>query len=414
MTIIQPYESSIVDWAVVDFSTVDTDFTSYTDVAGTYSLHPIVQIEIYDSNMALAGIIDDYEYFRYERQWYEPDIWEIDINRYKTNVSQFATGGFIRYVRDGKERIGIIEKIEKTLDQTGKGGERWKISGRGIEAIFAQRICLAVTGLGGGYDTSENAGETCLRWYVNRNAVAALDTSGNSDASRNLSGITLAAVDSGRGSTIQYAARFNPLSDVLKEICKAAELSYRLVWSGSGKNFVFTVYEGTDVSTTVAITPEFENVQSFLYQESAQETKNLLYMGGTGTGAARTVTQGYDTTIPTGWNRRETFIEASDCSNNDQITARVTETLKTLGEEISLDCGYLPSNSFTYGTDFDLGDIIKVVFTGVATMTSRLISVTEAWDMNGEKITLGIGKEYPDLISILKAERRQTAAQIRR
>jgi hypothetical protein len=40
--------------------------------------------------------------------------------------------------------------------------------------------------------------------------------------------------------------------------------------------------------------------------------------------------------------------------------------------------------------------------------------VTEEWDENGEKITLGIGKKYPDLISILKAEKRAYSAQSRR
>lgn len=376
--------------------------------------HDIVQIQVFDPSMNLVGIIDDYEYFRFVRNWYDLDTWEIDINRYKVNVDRFELGGFIRYSREGADRIGIIGKIEKPLDETGRGGEQWKISGRGIEGIFAHRICLNLTSVGTGYDTSGNVGETCLRWYVEHNAVNAKDGAGGADASRNLAGITLEAVDSGRGSEVEYSARFNILSEVLYDICKSSGLSFRLVWSGTGLNFVFTPLEGSDVSASVVLSPEFGNVKSFQYLDSMMDTRNHLYLGGAGTDTGREMSEYYADVELTGWDRREAFIEASDCSGNEQLDAKGAETLETLGEEQALEVEYLSSPSFTYGDDFDLGDVIKVVFPGVVTVESRVVSVTEEWDENGERITLGIGREYPDRVSIAKAERRAYSAQVRR
>lgn len=67
----------------------------------------------------------------------------------------------------------------------------------------------------------------------------------------------------------------------------ASGLSYGLVWSGSGLNFVFTVY--TDRSSSVVLSPEFDNVEAMNYYQSIIDMKNVIYTGGTGTAAARTV-----------------------------------------------------------------------------------------------------------------------------
>ena len=407
ITIVLPFQSSRAGLGVAGYMLAGADFTPYTDFIGTYDPKPIIPIQIFTAAMVYRGVIDDYEYFRYERNWYEPDNWEIDINRYKVNVDQFAIGGFIRYNREGVEHIGIIERIEKPLDEKGKGGEQWKIIGRGAEAVFSLRICMYGTATSTGYHVQNAAGETALRAFVDKECISAADTN------RNITGLTLAAPGT-RGTTVDYSARFNILSDVLTDICKAAGLSCGLVWSGSGLNFVFTVYEGADVSASVVISPEFGNVATFQYLNSVLEMKNLLYVGGTGTDASRAVREVYDTTEPTGWARREQFVEASDCADNAALDAKGAEVLATVGEETALEVSYLQSNTFIYGVDFDLGDIITVVFPDVAIVVSRIVTVTEEWDENGERITLGIGKKYPDLVSIMKQAKQAYSAQSRR
>jgi hypothetical protein len=270
-TVVLPFQSSRAGLGVAGYVLAGVDYTTFTDYISAYAPKPIIPIQIFkmfDGTLVLSGIIDDYEYFRYERNWYEPDTWEIDINRYKTNVDQFTIGGFIRYNREGVEHIGIIERLEKPLNEKGKVGEQWKIIGRGVEAVLSTRICMYGTDTSTGYHVQEAAGETAMRAYIDKECISATDTN------RNITGLTLELIDLERGIDVNYSARFNILSDVLTDICKATGLSYRLVWSG-GLNFVFTVYEGTDVSASVVISPEFGNVAAFQYLDSILERCNI-------------------------------------------------------------------------------------------------------------------------------------------
>ena len=553
-----PYNSGILGEGILGYMTLGEDYTRISALISGIIPHPNVQIEQYTAAFVLCGIVDNYEQFEYTANWYDLDTWTITINRYKCNVTQFVTNGFIRFYADNSEHIGLIEKIEKPLGKEGKGDETWVISGRGIEAIFAQRVCETKTGFvvvptltftfaasttitasancravlstgmdiynstndadtyaqtistissdgltitlsaaytgttGSGKTASAGDGtnycgstavtgltftfaasttvtasasclaqinvgesiynstddfhdsaqevsaisadgltitlsaayagtagsgkacaragvpaETALRYYVNCEAIAATDTS------RNLSNVTL-AIDQHRGALVNRAPRDDVLSDILYGICTASGLSFRLVHT-TGFNFVFTVLEGSDVSSTVVLTPEYGNVASFDYIESLLDMKNLLYMGGTGSNAARIVQPVYTgTTAPSGWTRREKFVDASDCTTTSLLTAKGTETLATVGESVTMDIGYLESPAFTLGIQFKLGDIISAVFPDIVAMVTRITSIKWTWDTSGKSITLEIGKSSPDLISMIKlAQRLGSAAQRR-
>jgi len=55
-----------------------------------------------------------------------------------------------------------------------------------------------------------------------------------------------------------------------------------------------------------------------------------------------------------------------------------------------------------------------VVYEGVATVISRIVSVTEEVSYDGQRITLEIGKTYPDMKSIVKTMRKAYDAEVRR
>jgi hypothetical protein len=403
-----PKNSGVIGKGVIGDMIIGSDYTPIPDLIDTYKDHPYVQIELYTAAFVLCGVVDNYKRFSYTANWQDLDTWEIEINRYKTNVSRFVAGGFIRFTSDSSSYIGIIESIEKPLDDRGKGGETWVISGRGIESIFAQRICMAGTAASTGYTAYSNKAETVMRAIVNNECISA------ADANRNITGLSLAANDLTRGATVDRSLRFEYLNDVLYGICKETGLSFRFV-QVAGLTFILTFYTGTDVSATVKITPDYGNVAAFKYIESLLEMKNLLYVGGTGAAAARVVRECYTGTEPAGWSRREKFIDASDCSSNALVDARGAETLATTGESVTLDVEYLESPTYTLGTHFKLGDIITVLFVDVATVVSRITAITYEWTADsGKKITLGIGKGAPDLVSIMKLDRRLGGAQQRR
>lgn len=389
--------------------------------APTPTPFPKGAIRVFDTSMNLLGMVDDYEYLQWVRNWYVPDTWQLYINRYKENAStllsgrviddsgNWSYGGFIGITIGNTDHIGIIERIELPLDARGKVSEQYQISGRGIEGILSQRIAFDGTNESDGYDSQNVAGETAMRHYVDVNCI----TTG---AARILTGLSLYSVDQERGSVVDYKARFQGLDEVLEDICRETGLSYKLYWSGSGLNFIFVVEEGVDRSDTVTLSTGFGNIEEFRFLNSILEMRNLLYVGDGVDAAARGVQEVYSLyTEPTGWARREQFIDARDLTTADQLVQRGREQLAVLGESVSLEVKYLENNSFVLGKDFDLGDTVTVVYPDIVTLVSRVISITqEISPERGLKRTLGIGKAYPDMRSIMKNLRRSTAAEVRK
>lgn len=390
--------------------------TTPTPVKKTY------QISVYDSVMARTGIVDDFEYFEWIRNWYTPDTWEIRINRNKANSALFLAsrslaadgswnyGGFISIDLPPGQHIGMIEDIQLSLTKEGKKTEQYVITGRGVRGVLATRIARYGTDAGTGYDVQTAAiAETAMRHYVDKNCIDAT-------ANRPITGLTLYPSDLLRGGTIDHEARFEDIDTVLESIGLKSGLSYGVLWTESGLNFVFVVNEGVDRSASVTLSTGFGNVEEYNYLDSILKKKNLVYMGGTGTGASRVVQEAYaGVAEPSGWNRREAFVDASDCATTDELTSRGTEILEELAESTSLEVQYQEGGSFVLGTDFDLGDTISVVYPGIVSIVSRMITMTEIISPEyGLKRTLGVGKTYPDLKSVVKDIKKATSAEVRK
>jgi hypothetical protein len=111
---------------------------------------------------------------------------------------------------------------------------------------------------------------------------------------------------------------------------------------------------------------------------------------------------------PAGRDRFEDYIDATDCTTTDQLTQRGNETLTLKAGTESLEFIFNTENqSEVYGVDFKCGDIVTVIDPDVATLVDRITSVTTTYDQNGKTIKLGMGTSAPDLVSILKMDRKQ-------
>ena len=108
-----------------------------------------------------------------------------------------------------------------------------------------------------------------------------------------------------------------------------------------------------------------------------------------------------------GWDRREVFVDARDLDATDALIARGGEKLAEVGETTTLEVEYIPTPTYRYGIDFDLGDIVSAEYPGIATMEARIVTVTEQYPSG--RIVLGLGKEWPDLISLVRAMRKENA-----
>lgn len=461
-------------------------YTLISDLSPPYELGSRVLVEIYTPAFMMAGAVGDYESLTWNENWYDFHTWELSINSQKINVGAFVTKGLIRFVSDGVEHIGWIEGIKRVLKP--RGEETHTVSGRGIEAIFAQFPCMKDTDAGDGYNalgdtavtgltftfaastsvtasadcsaqvaagyhlynssddaataavkivsvssdgltvTLESAyggtagagktgsligqpAETALRTCVDDECIS------TSDSACVLPDLSLAA-DSGRGAVIARTLRFERLSDYMFGIGKESGLSFKLAHPSIGMVFVFTVLQGTDVSSTVVLSTDRGNVRELEYFENLLEYKNVIYVGGAGDGASRKVRKVWSgTTEPSGWSRRATFYDASDCTTDAALDSKGAEILAELAETITIDVEYLqtPTPSHVLGTHFKLGDTITVDYvTAGIKVVSRLIAIESSWAREGKSIKLTIGKKKPDFMSIYKYDKKANGAQRRR
>ena len=108
--------------------------------------------------------------------------------------------------------------------------------------------------------------------------------------------------------------------------------------------------------------------------------------------------------IPTGINRSEILVDASDAQSAGTITAQGAQTITDLAEVDTLTCILQPgSDTFVYGTDFDLGDMVTVVYPGIVQKSARILTILEEYSLtDGEQDTITLGSTGTDLVSIVK------------
>lgn len=344
------------------------------------------------STLVLQGVIDAYEAIEWTRRWRSPGSWQAVISRYATGADELQEGRFVSLPRQGNHLIGIIESMEIQLTDEGVVSESWTVTGRSLGAILQNRICLHGVSTGTGYDEQLTVtGETAMRHFVDVNAITP------SDISRQIPGLSLAAFDQGRGTTVEVRARFQGLTEVLESCALQSGLGWSVDYDFDTGGFTFDAQEGTDRTVSILLSPRLGNCLIAGYRACLSDAPTTAIVAGQGEEAARTLqTVG----TATGWDRREEYVDARDCATTDELTARGNEVLAETEETTLLEAEYLPTPMYRYRTDFDLGDIISAEYPGVCTMQARIVSVTESYPDG--TIVLGLGKEWPDLISLLR------------
>jgi hypothetical protein len=215
------------------------------------------------------------------------------------------------------------------------------------------------------------------------------------------------------GNTITYASRFEKLSEVLeKHVRFDPSYSYYLDWNGYGdgsanrETFTFKIRTGRNKTNDVKLSPYFGNIVGYSYQYDTTNQRTLIYVGGSGTGSTRDISENWwdqPATAPSGRNRIEEFTDATDCATDAAQRARALELFTDMSANQSCTFQFSPYTSdYVFLNDFKVGDQITVQIDDVVTMVARLISATETYDNKGRKVELTVGKERPDLIKMIR------------
>ena len=383
-----------------------------------------MQLYVLDNNFKVLGIIDNYECLVWQRNYYKPSTFSMQIIP-SFEQFQLLKKGNILLKKDNTKEAMYIDHRE--LEENEEGIEILVVSGYSLSQWLDRRITL--------YKQLEKGNaETVIRNYVNSNCI------NPKDIDRKFPNLSQ-GVNNSLGQEVDYNSHYKPLLEEIESIATTNELGYRIDLDLPSKQYIFEVYQGLDrtvnqdLNSRAIFSTEFENVSNQKYIDSDNNYRNMVLVAGAGEDEDRkTLTLGSDNSS---FDRYELFVDARDISDKESKTRIVTDELtgekieETYEVEIPLetynkllearakdklsectkvetfDCIISNTNNLIYRVDFDLGDKVSIINKKWGLMLNeRIVSITETYDNEGLNIDIEIGNNIPTLIEKIKRKMR--------
>ena len=370
-------------------------------------------------DLILLGEIDNYTSLRFVRRYYTAGEFELHIGLRTTNADALQELNLVM-LGDNPHKTGIILHRELRLD--GDGRETLLVRGPTLDGITGWRI--TVPPVGKGYDVVTATAETVMKHYARANGV------NPADPRRIIPRLTIAP-DQERGQKLYWQSRYKPLDDELAAIGAYTELGWIVALDLGAKQWVFDVLEGRDLTlgqaehSPVVFSVDYDNIRGQQLIHSLIGHKTTGYVAAQGEMEERKVLEVGDS--QEGLGRYEVFIDARDigtpAGDTPPTEAEIEAILlargeQKLGEMATIkvfEAQVMPSGSFVYEKDWDLGDVVTIRNRkwNVA-MDARITELTEVYEPNGFTLSATFGNSLSSLIDRLKRELGQIQQEVRR
>jgi hypothetical protein len=347
-------------------------------------------IRVLTPSFQFLGEIDDYESLQFIRRFHKPGEFELHININKNLTETLQEDNLIVL---SPKKVGVIRHRELSRENT----EQLMIKGYTLQGILNRRITVPPAGQA--YDKIKANAETVLKHYVRQNAVEPVDPN------RIIPNLIIAN-DSQRGSIVDWQSRFKNLVDELESISFSAGLGWDVFLDLERQKWVFEIYEPRNLTASqselppVVFSVDFDNIKNQVFTDSAINYKNYGYIGGQGEGEDRAVVE---VGSATGLSRIETFIDARDIEDGENLTVRGQQKLQEMQKILSFESEILTYGPFVYEQDWDLGDIVTVQDKKLGiTLDTPIPEVKEIYEPGGFRLEVTFGNTVPTLIERIK------------
>lgn len=343
-------------------------------------------MEIYflNSDFEEIFLLDVFHSFIWTDRFWECGDMQIEMSPRSDVLSILSTTSYFKI--DESPHKMILETV--SIEPDVKKGDILTLQGRSLESLLDRRIVWDSMALTGNLQTE------VLRMLTD-NVVAPSDSNRGMPFGLRTStdtNITSLIIDTQYGGELVY--------DAICEICKTANIGFRVYYNTDDDLFWFKLYTGVDRSYNqtdrgpVAFTADLNNLLNANYIETGRFEKNVCRVGGEeGVGNVRTyVTVGSGT----GLSRKETYLEANINRRTDdgELTdAEYEDALEGKGNEelakkiyIQAFDGEVDPTMYNYGDEFEMGDILQIADEYGHQTTSRVIEVIYSQDEDGVKI----------------------------
>lgn len=325
-----------------------------------------MELMVLDTEFNNSDTLDIFESLIWTDRYFECGDFEI-YTPAETEMLNKLPKGYYLYLKES-EHIMIVEDVE--IDTDVEEGAHLKITGRSLESILDRRILWSQTVLSGSLQDG-------IEKLLNENVISP------SDENRKIPNFIFKESTDERITALTIDAQYNlgdNLYDTIVDICKSFNVGFKVILNTSSQ-LEFSLYMGidrsyeqTETSNPYAVfSPGYDNLMSSNYIESTRTLKNITLVGGEGEGSSKKTTTVYSgSSAPTGLDRREVYTDASGISTNvngstisntdymNQLAQKGNETLAENIATISFEGEVDISATYSYDTDYYLGDIVQV------------------------------------------------------
>lgn len=345
-----------------------------------------MELLIMDENFAGVSTLDIFESLIWTDRYYACGDFEIYIPCSEKMLSTLKQDMYL-YLRES-EHVMIIEDIQ--IDTDVEDGAHLTVTGRSLESILDRRVIWNLTTLSGGLQAG-------IKQLLNENAISP------SDPARQIPNLIFEDSTDTKITNLSLNAQYygENLYDVICEVCESNEIGFKITLNESNQ-MVFSLYAGTDRSYEqtenpyVIFSPGFDNLLNSNYISSKKTLKTVTMITGEGEGSdKKKAVAECSNGAGSGLNRREMHTDASGISQTDGENTISDEAYTALLQRQGIDElaqntrtesfeGEVSSGrTYTYGTDYFMGDIVQNVNEFNIEATSRVTEYIMSQDESG-------------------------------
>lgn len=353
-------------------------------------------VYLLDSDFTTLGRLDNsYTRLTAVQRYQAVDAFEMVID-FRKKYANLIEGGKFIYLPDEDNSIYLVERI---LDDESKNEDLYTVSGRSVDGFALTERIIDVPSVD--YDSvSAVPGETAIKHYVDVHAGP------GADVSRQIPNLVIAA-DMARGADVNVDGRWQYLLEVVLEIARVTGLGWETRYvPGSGVEF--DVIEGTDHTADVFFDFEYETLISWSRLYDLLNSKSWARVAGQGELADRETVARFGGIEPTGFDRREAFIDARDVplGNTALLEQRGDAFIEGARPKTALETEVNPYGSFRFREHYEMGDLALVRNTtkGVE-LEARIMEVHRTWQESAvtPKMKVILDKPFPGLKDQIRA-----------
>lgn len=324
-----------------------------------------MELEVWNRQFERIYIIDYFESLLWVDRFYEYGEVEL-ILPMETSLLQWIKLDYYLYLKES-DRLMIITKIATKTDMD--DGDHLVVNGKSLESLLERRCVF------NNWQEQTFEDQPVPRIVETVVSDAFINTGGvwswgNGRKVNNFvvtpTPITSDIYQEKTSVTLQH----DNVYDVVRTLCTDNKIGFRILLN-ENKQFVFSLYRGVDRSyaqnknSYVIFSPQFDNIIDSEYTDDTSTMKNFVFCEGGGEDNSKyTVAFGYYNS--TGIDRREIYIsegdiESSTSNKERKMYEKAREALKDYKHIKEFDGEVDVSQTFRYGVDFYMGDIVQVI-----------------------------------------------------